>query len=291
MSARITVAVDAFSSNNGVTEYLIKVMTPVRQYEIQRQYGEFMELYHELMYKFPAVGKFRMPSRNLFCCEMSSLKQKRRETFHEFCKVLISVHTSALAKEIIRFFELTEDDLGASQGGEGNVGAVSVADIEVLRAELDDEVGIDKAEFLYDNEIGVDKADYLDEVGVDEEDFLPEVGVDADDYLVEEVGAGMDETDNFTHHEERLEHRLDEQSYIIKDGDITGSMERTMQSEAIDDEDVIVGDGFDHALDDDDEEDEYEFLERALGADDDEGEEEGEAEEEGEVEVEAEGSS
>jgi hypothetical protein len=275
MSAELSVSVNEYVAAKGATWYVIKVSSIARAYEVRRQYGQFVEVYEALMYKYPAVGKFSMPGRNYLCCETETLMERRREKFNEFCKILVKVSPKP-PKEIMSFFELADRDILDAEGSAGALkvpvdklvstptstmtptsleyekieltDVISPTSLEYVKVELADIAMTEKKTSRLEDldEVGVDQADYLDEVGVDMADYLPEVGVDAEDF--------------------RGSADANDQSQTVAANSVGVQSNPDYGENA-----VVIGEGQEGLLMDEDEdgdENEYEFLERALGGGD-----------------------
>jgi hypothetical protein len=94
--------------HSAVTHYIIKVTNTKTKhsYELRKRYSEFAKLYTELRDNYEVIENFRFPKKSVFNTQATFTKERRREGFDQFLKLLVPLMP---IPEVSEFLELEKN--------------------------------------------------------------------------------------------------------------------------------------------------------------------------------------
>ena len=95
-------------SGNLMTLYIVRVEEASKNvyYVLKKRYTDFSRLYTALKERFPEIEAFRFPNKSIFNTNAQFTKDRRRQGFDDFLKILTTMNP--VPTELIEFLEIEQ---------------------------------------------------------------------------------------------------------------------------------------------------------------------------------------
>lgn len=95
-------------SGNMMTLYIVRVEEASKNvyYVLKKRYTDFSRLYTALKERFPEIEAFRFPNKSIFNTNAQFTKDRRRQGFDDFLKILTTMNP--VPTELIEFLEIEQ---------------------------------------------------------------------------------------------------------------------------------------------------------------------------------------